>query len=309
MAGRNNVKVGLALLAVYLIWGSTYLALKVGLEGFPPFLMNSLRFLVAGTALFVVLRARGHAAPTRKQWWNVARMGMLLLVGGVGLVTVAEDHGVGSGVAAMAVAAMPLWAAIIGGLFGKWPARREWIGFAIGFSGVLVLAQEGDLQATISGMVLVIVAPILWAFGSVWGSRLDLPGTPMTTAGALLVAGAALAVIGPLRGERITAMPSPSSWLAVAYLAIFGSIIAYSSYLFLLKAVRPALATSYAYVNPVVAVTLGLTLGSETLTGSGFVALPLILAGVAMVVAPKRKPDHRLVRRPRLQLQPARRAA
>ena len=108
MAGANKVTIGLALLAVYLIWGSTYLALKVGLEGFPPFLMNSLRFTIAGSALFLILRARGIAAPTARQWWNVGRMGLLLLVGGVGLVTLAEDFGVGSGVAAMAVSAMPL---------------------------------------------------------------------------------------------------------------------------------------------------------------------------------------------------------
>ena len=307
MAGANKVTIGLALLAVYLIWGSTYLALKIGLEGFPPFLMNSLRFTIAGSALFLILRARGIAAPTARQWWNVGRMGLLLLVGGVGLVTLAEDFGVGSGVAAMAVSAMPLWAAIIGGLFGKWPASREWLGLAIGFSGVLVLAQEGDFQASVAGLVLVVVAPMLWAFGSVWGRRLDLPHTMMATAGGLLVAGVAVALIGLARGERVAAAPSMQAWAAVLFLAVFGSIVAYSAYLYLLRVVRPALATSYAYVNPVVAVLLGLTVGNETLTGPGLLALPLILGGVALVVIPARRTERRAS--PSLAMAPARKAA
>jgi drug/metabolite transporter (DMT)-like permease len=274
---------GAALVAVYLIWGSTYLALRFGLEGFPPFLLNGIRFLVAGGVLYAVVRLRGTPAPTGRQWWNAGRVGALMLVGGVGLVTIAEDVGIGSGVAATAVAVIPLWAALISGLFGRWPTRLEWVGLVIGLTGVIVLAREGDLASNPVGVILVMVAPIFWAIGSVWGSHVELPRPAMATAAQLLAGGAALLVLGPLRGERIAEMPPAGAWLALGYLILFGSIVAYTAYVYLLRTVRPALATSYAYVNPIVAVGLGVTLGAEVLTGPAFVALPLILAGVAIV--------------------------
>ena len=272
-----------ALLAVYFIWGSTYLGLRFGLEGFPPFLLNGFRFLIAGAILFLILKVRGQATATRRQVWNAARMGVVLLVGGVGLVTIAEDLGVGSGIAATAVAVIPVWIALISGLFGDWPQRREWIGLAIGLAGVLVLAQEGDFRASPLGMALLVISPIIWAYGSIWGTRLDLPESSMTTALQLIAAGALLTAIGPLIGERITERPSTVAWVALAYLAIMGSLVAFTAYIYLLKAVRPALSTSYAYVNPVVAVALGMTLGQEIISGPVFIALPLILISVALV--------------------------
>ncbi len=287
--GKRRATIGLALVAVYVVWGSTYLGLRFGLEGFPPFILNGLRFLGAGGVMYIVLRRRGVSAPTRKQWWNASRVGALMLVGAVTLVTVAEDQGIGSGVAATAVAVMPLWAALISGLFGRWPVRREWLGLAIGFAGVLVLAQEGDFRSSATGMVLVVIAPMLWAFGSVWGSRIDLPAPMMATAAQLLVAGFALMVFGPLLGERLSEMPPTAAWLALLYLATMGSIVAYTAYVYLLRTVRPALATSYAYVNPVVAVILGLTLGDEIITGPAWIALPLILLGVALTVTARKR--------------------
>jgi drug/metabolite transporter (DMT)-like permease len=213
----------------------------------------------------------------------------LLLVGGVGLVTVAEDVGVGSGVAATAVAIIPVWAAIASGLFGSWPRRLEWLGLGVGLAGVLVLAQEGDFQASALGMLLVIVSPILWASGSVWGSRLDMPRPAMATAAQLLAGGLMLTILGLLGGERIEAVPTVGSLLALLYLAVLGSIVAYSAYVYLLGHTRPALATSYAYVNPAVAVLLAMTLGAEVVTGPVFVALPLILGGVVIVALAQRR--------------------
>ena len=285
--------IALALVSVYVVWGSTYLALRYGLEGFPPFILNGLRFLTAGGAMYLVLRRRGVEKPTREQWWNSIRIAFLMLVGGVALVTVAEDQGVGSGIAATAVAVMPLWAALIGGLYGRWPARREWLGLAIGFLGVVVLAQEGDFRASGLGIALVVIAPMLWAFGSVWGSRKEQSSSAMATAAQLLAGGSALMVLGPLRGERLTEMPPLPAWLALAYLTVMGSIVAYTAYVYLLKTVRPALATSYAYVNPVVAVALGLTLGGESITGPVWVALPLILVGVGLTVTARKRPERR----------------
>lgn len=279
-----------ALVAVYFIWGSTYLALRFGLEGFPPFILNGVRFVVAGTVMYAVLRMRGAKPPTLRQWWNAGRMGALLLIGGVGLMTIAEDLGVGSGVAATAAAAIPVWTALVGGSFGQWPVRREWFGLGVGLVGVIVLLQEGDFAASTPGMLLVIAGPLLWAFGSVWGKRLEMPEGFMAPATQLLTAGVVMLVAGPLMGERIVEMPGAVAWVALAYLIVMGSIVAYTAYVYLLETVRPALATSYAYVNPVVAVILGLTLGAEIISGPIFIALPLILVGVGLTATTYRRP-------------------
>ncbi len=273
----------LALAATYFLWGSTYLGIRFALEGFPPLAMNAVRFVAAGGLLYIWLRRRGAPGPTPAQWRNAAATGAILLVGGVGLVTVAEDLGVGSGVAASALAVMPLWAALWSGLFGQWPVRLEWLGLAIGLGGVALLAQEGDFQSTALGTLLMVVAPLLWAFGSVWSLRLDLPKNSMATAPQMLTVGPMFVVLALVFGESFDAAPSAKAWLAVAYLSLFGSVLAYSAYVFLLRSVRPTLATSYAYANPIVAIVLGVTIGRETISGPAWIALPLILVGLAIV--------------------------
>ena len=276
-------KVVAALIAVYFIWGSTYLGLVYGLEGFPPFLLNGIRFLIAGGIMFAILRARGATTPTPRQWRNMVALGIPLFIGGLSLVTFAEDLGVGSGVTATAIAMTPVWAALWSGLFGQWPVRREWIGLIVGLLGVLVLAQEGDFRSSALGTLLVVISPIFWSFGTVWGPRLDLPKGLVAPAGQLLSGGVVMVALGLLRGERIAETPPTSALIAMAYLILFGSIVAFTAYFFLIRHVRPGLATSYAYVNPVVAVVLGLTLGGEVITGPIFIALPLILIGVGLV--------------------------
>lgn len=288
-AAKRLTLIVLALAAVYFVWGSTYLGIRFALDGFPPLLMSGIRFVAAGSALFLYLRLRGTAPPTRLQWWNLARVGVLLLIGGVGLVAVAENAGIGSGVAATSVAVMPLWAALFAGLFGQWPGRTEWAGLLVGFLGVAVLSREGDFQTTALGTVLVILAPMSWAFGSVWSRRLDLPGAMMATAGQMLAGGVLLTLGGLAVGERIIAPPPAGAWLAVGYLAVFGSILALSAYTYLIRTVSPTLATSYAFVNPIVAVVLGVSIGDEVLTGPVYVAMPLILFGVVLVVAGQRR--------------------
>ncbi len=276
-------KVVAALIAVYFIWGSTYLGLVFGLEGFPPLLLNGIRFLIAGGIMFTVLKVQGGVTPTRRQWRNLLALAIPLFVGGLSLVTFAEDLGVGSGVTATAIAMTPVWAALWSGLYGEWPVRREWIGLFVGLMGVLVLAQEGDFQSSALGTLLVVIAPLFWSFGTVWGSRLELPRGLMGPAAQLLAGGVLLTSLGLIRGERVVGVPPTSAWLALAYLIVFGSIIAFTAYYYLMRTVRPGLATSYAYVNPVVAVVLGLTLGGELITGPIFIALPLILLGVGLV--------------------------
>ncbi len=272
----------LALLALYLIWGSTYLAIRFALESYPPFLLAGIRFLGAGIALYGFLRWRGMAPPTGLQWRNAAFTGLLLLGLGNGLVCFAEER-VSSGIAAVAVASMPLFAALFTGIYGQWPNRRESVGLAIGFAGVIVLNLGASLSGARLGALALLVAAMCWAFGSAWSRRRDMPAGPMNTAAQMLCASVALLAFGLLYGERIPARPSLHATLALLYLAVFGSIIAFTAYLYVLKHARPALATSYAYVNPPVAVLLGILLAGEHLGPYDLVGMSVILLGVMVI--------------------------
>jgi len=283
-----RVLVPASLFALYLIWGSTYLAIRVALESYPPFLMAGTRFLVAGGAFYAFLRWRGMAAPTRAQWINAAITGTLLLGMGNGLVCYAEQS-VASGLAAVAVAAMPLFAALFGGLYGQWPRRMEWLGLGVGFAGVVLLNLGGGMAGATLGAIALLVAAMSWAFGSVWSRRRDMPPAAMNTAAQMLTGGTVLFVGALLFGERFPASPSMASTLSLAYLAAFGSLIAFTAYLYLLNTVRPALATSYAYVNPPVAVLFGALLGGETVHAFDLVAMAVILGGVGLIALAREK--------------------
>jgi drug/metabolite transporter (DMT)-like permease len=251
-----------ALLAVYVIWGSTYLVMRVGLETIPPFLMSGSRFVTAGALLFGFLRWRGAPSPSAKEWGASAKVGVLLLVAGNGFIALAEQR-VSSSVAAMVVATMPLWMALLSSFTGQKPSRLEWIGLLLGFVGVALLQMSGQLDASPLMVVALLLAPFCWALGSVWSKTLPLPKGAMATAAEMIAGGAAMLVVSFARGERLLHAPSARSIGAVAFLVIFGSIVAFSAYGFLLRSTRPAIATSYAYVNPVVALALGIALGGE----------------------------------------------
>jgi len=282
VAPPSALAVVLALASVYLVWGSTYLAIRFGLEGYPPFLMGSLRFIAAGLAFFAFLRWRGHAAPTRAQWRNAAFMGLFMMLLGNGLVNVAEQS-VSSGLAAVAVASMPLWAGLFGVLRGQPSQPRRMAGPGVGFAGVVWLNIHGEMRASVTGMVALLLAPVAWAFGSVWSRGRDLPAPFMSTAAQMLCGGAAMGVVGLAMGERITTVPPLSATLAVGYLAAFGSIVGFSAYVWLLHHLRPALATSYAYVNPPIAVLLGALLLDERVGAHAVGAMAVILAGVLTI--------------------------
>lgn len=279
-----------ALLVVYVVWGSTYLAIRFMVAGFPPLLGNALRLLIAGGLFYWFLRRRGAPRPPLREWQNGALVGAIIFVGGLGLVSVAEDVGIGSGVVATAIAMTPVWASLIAGGFGDWPTRREWLGLAIGLAGVVILSREGDFQARPVGFVLVLVAPVFWSFGSVWSRHLRMAPGAIANALQMLGGGAALVLAGVVVGERFSGVPGLSSWLALAYLIGPGSLLAFSSYGYLLRHVRPALATSYGYVNPIVAVALGLWLGGETVNGALWLALPLVVSAVVLIARSPRSP-------------------
>ncbi len=282
-APRSGLVV-LALLLVYVVWGSTYLGIRLALEGgaLPLTMVSGGRFIIAGSLMYAVLRWRGSPAPTRRQWRNLAIMGLTMLVLGNGMVVLAERT-VSSGLAATAVASVPLWMALFGAMRGQNASRGEWLGIAIGFLGVVWLNAGSSLTASPQGLILLLIAPIGWAFGSIWGRGLDLPSPFMTAAGQMLCGGAMLIVLGLLSGERPTTWPSMNGLLAVAYLCMFGSIVAFTAYVWLLHNVRPALVASYAYVNPVIAVILGVIIGNEHFGGRDLLAMAVILAGVVVL--------------------------
>lgn len=283
-------RVALALAAVFLIWGSTYLAIRFALEGgFPPFLLGGIRFLLAGGLVFAFLRLRGVAAPTRAQWGNAAVMGVLLLVLGNGMVNFAEKS-VSSGMAAVAVASAPLWMGVFAAMRGQRPSGIEWVGLAIGFVGVVWLNAGSSLNASRAGMLALLVATIAWSFGSIWSRGRDLPSPFMASAAQMLCGGAAMLVLGLAIGERFDGLPSAHGRAAFAYLVVFGSIIGFSAYIWLLQHVRPALAGSYAYVNPAIAVALGAWLAGERFGRHELLAMGVILLGVVAITVAKARP-------------------
>lgn len=279
--------VALALLAVYLIWGSTYLGIRFALEGgFAPLTMAGTRFLIAGGLMFAVLCWRGVAAPTRVQWGNAAVMGALLLGLGNGMVSIAQQW-VSSGMAAVAVASAPLWMGLFSALRGEKPSRLEWLGLAVGFVGVLWLNAGSSLTANKWGLLALLIAPLAWSFGSIWSRGRDLPSPFMTAAAQMLCGGALMFVAGLLLGEHIDLTPTAKGSWALGYLIVFGSIIGFSAYIWLLRHVRPALAGSYAYVNPAIAVLLGMLLAGERFSHTDMLAMGVIVAGVVVITLGK----------------------
>jgi drug/metabolite transporter (DMT)-like permease len=281
----KHLAIILSLVALYFLWGTTYLGMRIALQSFPPFLMAGLRFLLAGILMFVFLRVRGAPMPTRKEWVGACMIGALLLIGGNGGVTFAEQW-VPSGLAAVATGAVPLWAALFAGLFGGWPSRLEWCGLVLGFAGLVLLNLSNGLVVNPSpGAIVLLFSPISWALGSVLSQRVSLPKGFMATAAQLLCGGIMLLLLGLASGERITHAPDSAALEALIYLIIGGSLVAYTAYGYLLSHVRASLATSYAYVNPLVAVALGVWLANEQITLNSIIAMLIILGGVVLVTA------------------------
>jgi drug/metabolite transporter (DMT)-like permease len=284
----GGLAVAFALAAVYLIWGSTYLGIRFALEGgYPPLLaVSGVRFVIAGTALYAVLRCRGVAAPTRAQWKTLALMGVMMLLLGNGFVVLAEKT-VSSGLAAVAVASMPLWMGLFGAMRGQRSSHQEWLGIGVGFIGVVWLNAGSSLTASPTGLILLLIAPVAWAFGSVWSRGRDLPSPFMTAAAQMICGGVIIVLAGLATGERFEAVPTLSGTVSVAYLVVFGSIIAFTAYVWLLHHVRPALASSYAYINPPIAVLFGALLAGERFTAHDLGAMAVILAGVVIITLAK----------------------
>lgn len=281
MRGRSTPVIA-SMAAVWLIWGSTYLAIKIGLETMSPFFMQGVRFVFGATLVIGWLRWQGSPWPTRRQMTNAAVIGVLLLVGGLGLVTLAEDRGIDTGLVATIIAIQPMLMSFWGALWRVWPTGREWLGMTIGLVGVVILVADDGLAGSVGGIVLVFVASMNWSFGSTLSRRLDMPSGAWTTGLEMGAAAIVHLLISLARTERVV-VPSARSSLAVAYLVVFGSVVAFSAFTYLIANVRAPRAMSYAYVNPAIAVLLGVIFSDESVSAHMALALPVILIGVAIV--------------------------
>ena len=280
-----------AFATLYVVWGSTYLAIRFAVETLPPFTMAGARFVVAGAVLYGWSRARGAAPLTRPEWRTAAIVGALLVVGGNGLVSWAEQT-VPSGIAALLVASEPLWIVLLDGARrgGERPTAAVWTGVALGFVGIGVLVGPGAVGGAPvdpSGALAVGTAAFCWALGSVVQRGVSTAGATLLHAGGqMLVGGALLLAVGVGVGERVdvSAVSARSAW-AFAYLVVAGSLVAYSVYVWLLAVTTPTRASTYAYVNPVVAVLLGWALAGEPLGPRVAGAGALVVAAVVFITS------------------------
>jgi drug/metabolite transporter (DMT)-like permease len=278
---------------VYIIWGSTYFAIKIAVQTMPPLLMAGVRFLIAGSALYITMRMLKVPRPTLRQWTQAGFVGVLLLGGGNGTVSWVEQQ-VPSSIAALLVALVPLWMVSLNWLLpgGSRPSVRTMLGVALGFGGVALLAFRGGASGGgLSPMAfLLVISSFVWAAGSLYARKADMPASPlMSTAVEMLVGSVTLLVGGLLAGEGGAVRLGAISWPSIAalgFLVLFGSLVGYSAYTWLLKEASPALVSTYAYVNPVVALFLGVAFGSERLTSVSLIAAAIIIASVVLITLP-----------------------
>ncbi|WP_068836005.1 drug/metabolite exporter YedA [Polaromonas jejuensis] len=294
---RHAPRLILALLACYFVWGSTYLAIRLALVSFPPFFQMGTRFLTAGILLMAWVRIRGHKLPGLREWRNAAVIGTLMLGGGMGLVASAEVH-IGSGLIATFIAVVPIMVSALGAVLGQRPRRMEFLGMALGLAGVLMLVQGASFAAAPVGLACIAGATSLWSLGSVLSTtRLPLASGPAGFASEMLCGGAVLMAISLALGEHHQALShwpaQPTAVMAWLYLVVFGSLIAFSAYLYLLANASPAVATSYAFVNPLIAIFLGAFFAGEHVTGGEWTACGVILTGVFLIFRGKSATDAR----------------
>jgi drug/metabolite transporter (DMT)-like permease len=272
------------LAATWIIWGSTYLAIKFALESFPPFFQMGSRFLVAGALLFVWLKLRGRPLPTLVEWRNAAIIGTLLLVSGMGFTAYSEQT-VASGLIVAYIAIIPIIVTAMNLPFGVRPSRLELVGMLVGVAGVLMLVRGEAFTASPVGLVAITIACFSWSLGSVLSQRrFPLAPGAMGFASEMLVGSVLLLLVSTALGETPEWPPQPLAAWSWVYLIVFGSLLAFNAYMVLLSRVSAALASSYTFVNPVIALALGIWLGGETVTPFEWLAAGIITAGVVLLV-------------------------
>lgn len=288
-----KTKIWIALLALYIVWGSTYLAIRFSVETIPPFLHAALRFLISGAILYIWRRMAGDPAPTLSNWKSTAIVGTALLLGGNGLVAWAEQS-VPSGIAALMISTSPFWLVLFESLRagGSKPTWRSIVGLIIGFGGVFILIGPAEIiggegSFDTFGIILLLLAPLFWSLGSIYARGADMPKSTLLSTGMQMLTGAvALFIVSLVKGELngfSVGLVSTRSWLGLLYLITFGSLIGFVSYGWLLHNAPVSLTSTYAYVNPVVAVFLGNLLADEPLNPRILIASAIIIGSVIFI--------------------------
>jgi drug/metabolite transporter (DMT)-like permease len=298
VAAVSMAHVAIALATVYVLWGSTYLAMRLAIVTIPPFLMAATRHTIAGALLYSFARLRGAPRPRPEHWRSTAIIGALLLLLGNGGVVWAEQR-VSSGMAALLICSEPMWIVLFAWMRrdGRRPSPLVVAGLLVGFAGLVLLVRPGHGGAVAVdrlGVVAVLIASISWAAGSLYVQRATLPSSPLlATAMQMLCGGGLLFAASALTGEPARfalSQVSAGSVLAVLYLVVFGSLIGFTAYTWLLRSASPVLVSTYAYVNPVVAVFLGWLLVHEPVTSGTLLGAAVILAGVALITTASTAP-------------------
>ena len=285
------------MLVIYIVWSSTYLAIRFAVESMPPFLMAAVRFLLAGSILFIVRLMLGDKLPTRAQWRSTGLIGIFLLLGGNGGVSWAEQRVV-SGIAALLIGATPLWIVLVDALRpnGQRPGWLSLTGVLIGFAGIALLLSpwemasskgESGLSIDLLGLIALLGASLSWAVGSVYSRQAVLPDSPLLATGMeMLAGGAGLMLLATFLGEwqclDVTAI-SPRAWWALVYLVFIGALLGFAAYTWLLRVAPITLVSTYAYVNPLVAIFLGAALAQEAITPRIIISALIIVSSVALI--------------------------
>lgn len=295
----SPVRIWIAIISVYIVWGSTYLAIRFAVQTMPPFLMAGVRFLISGSLLYLIRRVLGDPQPTSQEWRSASIIGIFLLVGGNGGVVWAEQWVV-SGVAALLVATAPLWMILIDTLHprGHKSGPKVILGVILGFAGIFILIhpfqsiRHGDIH--LIGALVLILASLFWSIGSLYSRQAKLPSSPLLGTGMeMLAGGVGLLLLGILSGEMRQlswGSISKESWLGLIYLIVFGSWIGFTAYTWLLRTAPTPLVSTYAYVNPIVAVFLGYFIAEEPLTLRILIATVLVVGSVALITITRQSP-------------------
>jgi drug/metabolite transporter (DMT)-like permease len=294
----STIKVIVAFAAVYLIWGSTYLAIRFAIETIPPFLMAGVRFVLAGAVLYAWLRLRGAERPRRAYWVSTGVVGALLLLGGNGAVVWAETR-VPSGITALLAATLPLWMVLLDWVRprGTRPSGWVWAGIALGLAGIVLLVGPGNFgggePVDLLGAAALILGSLAWAAGSLYSRGAALPPSPFLVTAMQMLSGGALLILAGLATGELGSLSLPAisvkSMVAMLYLLIFGALVGFSCYIWLLRVSTPARVSTYAYVNPVVAVILGWAFAGEPFSVRTLLAMAVILGAVALITLGQRE--------------------
>lgn len=280
--GIKKPRILLAMAVLYAVWGSIFLANRFSLESFPPFALNAVRFLTAGVFLYIFLRIRGEEGMSLRGWLASFLVGGLLFIGGAGLLCVGQQW-VASGLSATLIATVPLWTVLFAGIWERLPSPMEWVGLALGIAGVALLNLEKGISGHPFGAFIIIGAAVTWGFGSVINNRFQELARPIASATEMIAGGILLLAVSAATGERVSWPLTPRAIIGMFHLVVFASIIGFTVYRFLLRTVRPALATSYALANPITATILGVLFAGESISLVALAAMAVILAGVVLV--------------------------